>query len=556
LKVVIIIQGRMASTRLPAKALLPIAGYPSAILAALRASNRQHQTIFATSDDPSDDVLAREAHKHGLAIFRGPLEDVLRRYCLAVAGFSDDYIVIRLTADNVVPDGQFVEEMSQAFVSAGAEYLGMDSVLSRMPYGIAGEAFTVAALRRANKNATSRHDREHVGPWMKRNCRSGIFIPQFGNHEPFKHLRCTIDDQCDYDRMLRLFQGIIDPLEIGWRKLAQKLAAMPPEPFRRPNCRVAGALHSQLTLGTAQLGLKYGAVNDTGKPSKVEAVAIVRHAIEHGVAALDTARCYGDSEAILGEALTRTWRSRVNVVSKLDLLGLSEGASEADARRVVDGSIDSSCRALGTVRLDTLLLHRWDHRHLWHGAAWQRLVELQEQDKIGVLGASVYETEEALDALQDPGIGHLQIPINVLDWRWQDAGVDQAIRQRPDVIVHGRSAFLQGILVHSSDRWPVVGNLDSTEYARKLLMLMETFGRDSLADLCIAYVRALPWISSIVVGCETLHQLEQNLKLFLRPSLSSEQAMELECTMPKAPRELLNPAKWNVPCESHAAYAS
>ena len=109
---VIIIQARTASTRLPAKALLPIAGHSSAILAALRASNRQHHTILATSDRPSDDVLAGEAQKHGVATFRGPLEDVLARYFLATANLADDCIVVRLTADNVVPDGDLVDEMA------------------------------------------------------------------------------------------------------------------------------------------------------------------------------------------------------------------------------------------------------------------------------------------------------------------------------------------------------------------------------------------------------------------------------------------------------------
>ena len=55
MRTVTIIQARTSSTRLQAKALLNVAGYPSAILAALRAANRNHETILATSDDRSDD---------------------------------------------------------------------------------------------------------------------------------------------------------------------------------------------------------------------------------------------------------------------------------------------------------------------------------------------------------------------------------------------------------------------------------------------------------------------------------------------------------------------
>src|ERR1700736_6416496 len=95
---VVILQARTTSSRLLGKALLPVAGYPSAILAALRAANRQHPTIFATSDDPSDDVLAAEARKHRIQVFRGPLNDVLARYFLAAANLPDDSTVVRLTA--------------------------------------------------------------------------------------------------------------------------------------------------------------------------------------------------------------------------------------------------------------------------------------------------------------------------------------------------------------------------------------------------------------------------------------------------------------------------
>src|SRR5881275_109446 len=89
LKVRIIIQARLTSARLPGKALLPVAGYPSAILAALRGSNKKHSIILATSDDPSDDRLVEEACHHKLHVFRGPLHDVIARYFWAAADLAD-----------------------------------------------------------------------------------------------------------------------------------------------------------------------------------------------------------------------------------------------------------------------------------------------------------------------------------------------------------------------------------------------------------------------------------------------------------------------------------
>ncbi|MCU1270544.1 MAG: Spore coat polysaccharide biosynthesis protein synthetase-like protein [Acidobacteriaceae bacterium] len=325
--------------------------------------------------------------------------------------------------------------------------------------------------------------------------------------------------------------------------------------FRVPSKEISRTLHSQLVLGTAQLGMVYGWVNSAGKPSKQDAVAIVRHAIAHGVNVIDTARSYGDAETVLGEALMGSWRSRARVVTKLDITGIREGRPKSDIRLRVDASIDASCRALRSDRLDTLMLHNWAHHDLCRGAVWQRLREHQAEGRISILGASVYQPHEAVAALADPTVQHLQIPMNVLDWRWRPL-LKRAIAERPDVIVHARSALLQGILVHPADRWPVVPGFNSADCARKLRAMAEKFGREDIADLCLAYVRSLPWITSVVVGCETLEQLEQNLQLFLRPELKSEEVEELERMLPKAPEELLNPAKWNLFEEKMGAYAS
>jgi len=50
---------------------------------------------------------------------------------------------------------------------------------------------------------------------------------------------------------------------------------------------------------------------------------------------------------------------------------------------------------------------------------------------------------EALEALSHEDVKHDSVPFNVLDWRWKAAGFDRACRNRDDVVVHGRSAFLQ-----------------------------------------------------------------------------------------------------------------
>jgi aryl-alcohol dehydrogenase-like predicted oxidoreductase len=303
---------------------------------------------------------------------------------------------------------------------------------------------------------------------------------------------------------------------------------------------------SSLTLGTAQLGMLYGAVNIAGKPSRPLAVAMVRHAISQGVSTFDTARAYGDSEEILGEALSAELRPRVRVITKLDPVdSLSQSADPVEVRSAVVESVRQSCNALRTEHLETLLLHRWQHYRSWNGEAWRRLLEFHEQGTITVLGASVSEPEEAMEALREPVMRHLQIPLNLLDWRWRAAGVDRAIAARPDVVVHARSALLQGILIQPASRWPVVEGFDTAGRVRQLEGLARRFQRESISDLCFAYVRSQAWVQSVVVGSETMEQLDENLRLFGLSKLNATQCRELEEELAKAPESLLNPAKWN-----------
>ncbi|HKW16139.1 MAG TPA: aldo/keto reductase [Terriglobales bacterium] len=310
----------------------------------------------------------------------------------------------------------------------------------------------------------------------------------------------------------------------------------------------------EFVLGTAQLGLKYGRVNDRGKPTRQEALQIVRHAINRGVFTFDTARAYGDSEEVIGEAAAEGSCANPRIVTKLDLSGLSEVESASEVLRRVDESIESSCQALRADKLQTVLLHNWVHFRNWGGAAWERLVEHRNQGTIERLGASIYEPAEALDALQCPDIKHLQIPLNILDRRWSEV-IRTASRDRCDVVVHARSVLLQGILAHGAERWPAVKGFESRDCILSLHALTAKFDRVSIADLCFAYVKSLP-LNGMVVGCETLEQLDQNLCLFLRPGLTPKQTEEVEQAFPTAPVELLNPAKWQQSVQREARYAT
>jgi spore coat polysaccharide biosynthesis protein SpsF (cytidylyltransferase family)/aryl-alcohol dehydrogenase-like predicted oxidoreductase len=545
-RVLVVLQARLGSTRLPAKALLPIGGIPSVVLSARRAANTGLPVVVATSIEQADDPIADAVSRFDLPVVRGPLDDVLARFVDALRGLTDDAIVVRLTADNMFPDGHFVQALVNEFAISRLDYLGTASPQDGLPYGLSAEAFSAGAVRRAAQEAKLPTDREHVTPWMRRHLSTGRFtVTGTGVHWP--RLRCTLDTYDDYLALLRVFAGV-DPVSTPWADLVSRLAERTVNGYE-PRCpyrdRGDGKIRSVLTLGTVQWGVRYGISNQTGMPSDRDLAALLVEASDAGVTALDTARAYGSSEERIGRLLPATRRERFEIITKLDVLqDLSPVAAASDVRRAVEASVFRSAHALRIASIDVLLLHRWSHRRSWEGAAWSTLLELRAAGVVTRLGASVSSPAEALEALQDPDVAHLQCPVNLLDARWRAEAVLDAVRARPDVVIHARSAFLQGLLTLPAIQWPPLPDVDASRLCNALDTLVHDLGRRDRVDLCLAYVRGLAWVDSIVVGVETRAQLSANLAAIRLAPLDAKERRLVADRIPALPTALLDPSTW------------
>tara|TARA_A100001037_G_C15130659_1_gene628530 strand:- start:1827 stop:2582 length:756 start_codon:yes stop_codon:yes gene_type:complete len=75
-----IITARMSSTRLPEKTIIKIKDHHSSIdITIERVKKIGIPVILATSDHPSDDILVDICKKHGIEIFRGSLQNKIKR---------------------------------------------------------------------------------------------------------------------------------------------------------------------------------------------------------------------------------------------------------------------------------------------------------------------------------------------------------------------------------------------------------------------------------------------------------------------------------------------
>lgn len=518
--------------------LLPVGGIPLVILAARRAANTGRYVVVATSTEPSDDVLAELLVKSGVRCFRGSLENTLQRLVDAIDGFDDQTIVFRLTADNVLPDGSLLDEMEEEFIRLGLKYLCCNGEGSGLPYGMSAELTRAQFLREAAANTRSQLDQEHVTPYIRRIYGERYF--ERYKHLNMGHYRCTVDCLDDYLAINHVFSGIQAPEEVSAFELIDRLpeAAYQPQQSRPVK---------KLVLGTAQLGFAYGITNAKGKPTQAVADNLIKTIIANGAVFVDTARAYGDSEEVIGNALKTGWEGRVQVITKLSpLMDCPIDATTTTVNALVDASIYQSCASLRTKKLDVLILHRATHLSDWSGAVWARMLEHKARGIVKALGVSVQSPEELQNALAARDVEFIQMPFNLLDWRWDTliAQIREAKQQRT-LLIHVRSSLLQGLLPSNFDEHWLRANVVNPQSVMKWL---ESQSREancvSVAEFCLRYVKSMDWVDGVVVGMENGEQLSENMRIFTGPDLTPEQIQSSLANRPYLEETSLNPACW------------
>lgn len=209
MKLGIVIQARMGSTRLPGKVLRAI-GERSLLAHVMdRLEGLRHDAlpVIATSTKIEDNVIASWSESRGIACFRGSESDVLDRYWQCAVRFDFDHIV-RLTADNPFTDIVELDRLLDLHLSAGHDYTHS---FGQMPIGVGSEVFTREALRRSHSDGLKPNHREHVNEFIEENpaeFRIGRLIVPEEKLAPA--LRLTVDTADDLARACRLVEAFGD----------------------------------------------------------------------------------------------------------------------------------------------------------------------------------------------------------------------------------------------------------------------------------------------------------------------------------------------------------
>lgn len=192
-------------------------------------------------------------------------------------------------------------------------------------------------------------------------------------------------------------------------------------------------------FGAWQIGGSWGDVSeDDGR-------AALNAALDAGMTFIDTADVYGDgrSEKIITDVLKSRGGERPMVATKAGRR-LNPHVADGYTKANLEGFIDRSLKNLAVDSLDLVQLHCPPAAVLYHPEVFAGLDELQKAGKIKGYGVSVEKVEEALKAIEYPGVVSIQIIYNIFRQRPADLFFQEARRKKVAVIA--RVPLASGLL--------------------------------------------------------------------------------------------------------------
>ncbi len=210
---VAIIQARMASSRLPEKVLLDIAGQPMIVrvVERVKRSNSVDRVVIATTTDPADDPIKDLCKEYGFTCYRGSQFNVLDRYFRAAQLYKAE-IIVRITADCPMIDPREIDHVVQVLFEKRVDFAAnrLPPPWKRTyPIGLDTEVCTFQALECAWQEAERPEELEHVMPYLY--TEKGRFRTAVIDYEvDYGHYRWTVDTQEDLELARQVYTHFDD----------------------------------------------------------------------------------------------------------------------------------------------------------------------------------------------------------------------------------------------------------------------------------------------------------------------------------------------------------
>ncbi len=284
---------------------------------------------------------------------------------------------------------------------------------------------------------------------------------------------------------------------------------------------------STIGFGCWEIGGGYGQVEET------EFGRAVGRALDLGINCFDTAEGYGfgASERALGQALGRRREDAV-LVTKFGFGYRDKPKLRDSSPARVTASIEQSLKNLGTDWIDVYLVH-WPDRETPFEDTMSALDAIVREGKARFVGVSNFRREEIEACAQVRSVDVAQYGWNMFDRRMQRDVFPYCEEHGIGVMAYGSLAYglLAGTFTEDmefgSDDWraraPRMGSIKLFDtlfgpdsFARNIrvaedLKRLAAQSDRSLPQLALSWVTSNPVISTALVGCRTVAEVEDNV---------------------------------------------
>jgi aryl-alcohol dehydrogenase-like predicted oxidoreductase len=293
---------------------------------------------------------------------------------------------------------------------------------------------------------------------------------------------------------------------------------------------------SEISFGAWAIGGTWGKVDDQ------ESLAALHAALDGGVNFFDTADVYGDghSERLLAK-LKKERKEKFYIATKAGRR-LDPHTADGYNRQNLTAFVERSLKNLETDTIDLLQLHCPPMEVLYRPEVFGVLDDLVKAGKLRYYGVSVEKVEEALKAIEFPGVQTIQIIFNLFRQRPAELLFPEAQRRRVGILarVPLASGMLSGKLTRSStfakddhrnfnrhgeafDRGETFSGVDFDTGLRAVEQLRPLVPKGATpAQLALRWILEFPAVTCAIPGAKRPAQVAENIAASDLPSLSAD----------------------------------
>lgn len=293
---------------------------------------------------------------------------------------------------------------------------------------------------------------------------------------------------------------------------------------------------SAISFGAWAIGGSWGNVDDD------ESLKALHTAIDKGVNFIDTADVYGDgrSEKLISQVLKE--RSEEIIVATKAGRRLNPHVADGYNAENLRAFIERSLRNLDVDALDIVQLHCPPTEVYYRPEVFSVLDDLKQEGKIKHYGVSVEKVEEALKAIEYPGVETVQIIFNMFRMRPSELFFEQAKKRNVGILA--RVPLSSGMLTGKMSRKTTFEADDHRQFNRQgeAFDKGETFsgvdydrGLDAveeirklkpenatMAQFALRWILMFEAVSCAIPGAKNPGQASDNVQAALLPDLSEE----------------------------------